>query len=243
MNERLLEMKNISVHYGGIFALRSVDMDLRRGEIAALMGPNGAGKSTILKVIFGLVPFSSGEILWKGKPLKPSPFQSVQMGMGYVPQGRRVFSRLSVLENLEIAGYIIREKRELLRRIEEVLTIFPVLKERLHDSAGKLSGGQQQMLALGRGLMVEPELLLLDEPTLGLAPKIVHEIFEKIREIHQRKKTTILIVEHNISSLLKIVQRAYVLQNGSIIAQGDSKKLREERVVERVLLGQDLTKT
>lgn len=235
--EILLQLKNISVHYGGVKALDGVNLELDEGEIVALMGPNGAGKSTILKVIFGLVPLVSGKILWHKKEIKPITYEVVQMGIAFVPQGRRVFSHLTVEENLEIGGFIVANKKELKRRIEEVLDIFPVLKRKLKLKAGILSGGEQQMLALARGLMVDPKILLLDEPSLGLAPKVVKEVFNKIKEINERHKTTILVVEHNIKSLLNIVDRGYILDKGKIVAQATANELRESDILQKVFMG------
>lgn len=235
--EILLQLKNISVHYGGVKALDSVNLDLDEGEIVALMGPNGAGKSTILKVIFGLVPLHSGKILWHQKEITPIAYEVVQMGIAFVPQGRRVFSNLTIAENLEIGGFIVDNKKELKRRIEEVLDIFPVLKRKLKLKAGSLSGGEQQMLALARALMIDPKILLLDEPSLGLAPKVVKEVFNKIKEINERHKTTILVVEHNIKSLLDIVHRGYILDKGKIVFQATSNELRQSDILEKVFMG------
>ncbi|BCX15679.1 MAG: ABC transporter ATP-binding protein [Candidatus Parcubacteria bacterium] len=235
--EILLQLKNISVHYGGVKALDGVNLELDEGEIVALMGPNGAGKSTILKVIFGLVPLHSGKILWHQKEITPITYEVVQMGIAFVPQGRRVFSNLTIAENLEIGGFIVDNKKELKRRIEEVLDIFPVLKRKLKLKAGSLSGGEQQMLALARALMIDPKILLLDEPSLGLAPKVVKEVFNKIKEINERHKTTILVVEHNIKSLLDIVHRGYILDKGKIVFQATSNELRQSDILEKVFMG------
>lgn len=237
MKEPLLQLNNIHVHYGGVKALDGVSVSIIEGEIIALMGPNGAGKSTILKVIFGLAPISSGEVMWEGQKFKPISHEVVERGIAFVPQGRRVFTHLTVLENLEIGGFNIRSGIERQERINNVLDLFPALKAKLKAKSGTLSGGQQQMLAIARGLMTDPKLLLLDEPSLGLAPKIVKEVFAKIKEINERRKTAIFIVEHNLKSLLEITSRAYVLDKGKIFAEGDPKKLIEEKVLEKVLLG------
>ncbi len=233
----LLQLKNISVHYGGVKALNDVSLHLDAGEIVALMGPNGAGKSTILKAIFGLVPTEHGMIMLEGQKITPVPYQIVHAGIAFVPQGRRVFTHLTVEENLEMGGFAVKDKIELKRRMNEILETFPALKTKLKAKSGSLSGGQQQMLALARGLMIEPKILLLDEPSLGLAPKIVKEVFEKIAEINQHHKTAILIVEHNIKSLLQITHRAYVLDKGRVVAEGPSTKLMNSDILEQVFLG------
>ncbi|MFA5126902.1 MAG: ABC transporter ATP-binding protein [Patescibacteria group bacterium] len=235
--EILLQINNVSVHYGGVIALDGVDILLNEGEIVALMGPNGAGKSTILKTIFGLGPIHSGEILWCEKEIIPVPYEVVKRGISFVPQGRRVFSHLTVEENLEIGGFIINDRKKLKIRITEVMEIFPILKQKHKSQAGTLSGGQQQMLALARGLMTKPKVLLLDEPSLGLAPKIVKEVFAKIKEINEKHKTAFLIVEHNIKSLLDIASRGYVLDKGSVVAEESSQKILKSGILEKVFVG------
>lgn len=238
--EILLKLEDIHVHYGGVKALDGLSLSLDEGEVIALMGPNGAGKSTILKTIFGLAPIHSGKVFWHEREIKPVSHEVVGKGIAFVPQGRRVFKDLTVLENLEIGGWAVKNKAELKGRIQEVLDIFPALKPKLKAKSGALSGGQQQMLALARGLMNEPNVLLLDEPSLGLAPKIVKEVFEKIREINQRRKTAIMIVEHNIKSVLDIVDRAYVLDKGKVVVQDTPRKLLEKDILEKVFLGKAL---
>jgi branched-chain amino acid transport system ATP-binding protein len=233
----LLQLKNIYVHYGGVKALNSADIQVDKGEVVALMGPNGAGKSTILKAIFGLAPIESGEVIWEGNEIKLKPFEVVELGISFVPQGRRVFKNLSVYENIEIGGHAIKNKRVLKERIEEVLDIFPALKEKLGQKSGQLSGGQQQMVALARGLVTDPKLLLLDEPSLGLAPKIVKEVFAKIKEINERKGTAIIVVEHNIKSLLEIAGRAYVLDKGKVVSEGAGKDFINSDILEKVFMG------
>ena len=235
--ETLLELKNIHVHYGGVKALDGASVSIDEGEIVALMGPNGAGKSTILKAIFGLAPIDSGEVLWEGHAFKPVSYEVVERGVSFVPQGRRVFHHLTVLENLEIGGFNVRSVAERKERITNVLDLFPALKSKLKAKSGTLSGGQQQMLAIARGLMPDPKVLLLDEPSLGLAPKIVKEVFEKIREINERRRTAIFVVEHNLKSLLEITKRAYVLDKGKIYAEGDPKEIIEKGILEKVFLG------
>lgn len=238
MKEILLQLKDIHVHYGGVKALDGASVNIDEGEIIALMGPNGAGKSTILKTIFGLATIDSGEVLWHETPIKPIPHEIVHRGISFVPQGRRVFSHLTVEENLEIGGFIVEDKNELKRRIEEAMDFFPILKQKRRAAAGTLSGGQQQMLAIARGLMTDPKVLLLDEPSLGLSPKIVKEVFAKIWEINEMHRTSIMIVEHNIRSILEIAHRAYVLDKGKIIKHGAPSEITNSNVLKKVFLGE-----
>jgi branched-chain amino acid transport system ATP-binding protein len=235
--EQILELKNISVHYGGVRALTDVNVHVSKGEMVALMGPNGAGKSTALKAVFGLAPISSGEILWHGAPVKPVSYEMVERGISFVPQGRRVFMHLTVEENLEMGGITVRDKKELRRRIEEAMDIFPVLRHKRKKSSGHLSGGEQQMVALARGIITDPKVLLLDEPSLGLAPKVVKEVFAKIKEINERQGMAIVIVEHNIKSLLEIIHRAYILDKGRVVREGDPVELQRNDILEKVFLG------
>lgn len=235
--ETLLQLQNVSVHYGGVKALDGVDIEIDEGEVVALMGPNGAGKSTVLKAIFGLVTLDGGSVCWHEKPIVPMPHHMVERGITFVPQGRRVFSHLTVEENLEMGGFTVRDKRELARRTEEVIETFPKLKQKRAMRSGALSGGEQQMLALARGLMTDPKVLLLDEPSLGLAPKIVREVFEAIQDINKRHGTAVLIVEHNLVSLLTIAGRGYILDKGRVVAASSSEKLRGGDVLEKILLG------
>lgn len=254
--ETLLKLKGIHVHYGGVKALDGATIAIDEGEIVALMGPNGAGKSTVLKAIFGLAPIESGQVFWEGQSFIPVSHEVVRRGVSFVPQGRRVFRHLTVFENLEIGGFTLtatspdsgsnssatksggRAVRNLrTERIDNVLEIFPALKLKLKSKSGSLSGGQQQMLAIARGLMTDPKILLLDEPSLGLAPKIVKEVFAKIKEINQRRKTAIVVVEHNLKSLLEITDRAYVLDKGKVAAEGKPQELISAGVLEKVFLG------
>ena len=235
--EQLLRLENVSVRYGGVHALDGASVSLDEGEIVALMGPNGAGKSTILKTIFGLVSLSHGKVLWHEKHIKPVPHEMVAEGIAFVPQGRRVFRHLTVRENLEIGGFVVRNKRLLQERIQEMLEIFPALRAKLKAKSGTLSGGQQQMLAIARALITRPSVLLLDEPSLGLAPKIVKEVFAKIKEINERHKTAIFVVEHNLKSLLHIVDRAYVLDKGVVVAEDKPRALLSSGILEKVFLG------
>lgn len=235
--ETLLKLNNIHVHYGGVKALDGASVSIDEGEVVALMGPNGAGKSTILKTIFGLAPIESGNVAWEGREFTPISHEVVHRGISFVPQGRRVFRHLSVYENIELGGWGITSSSERKERMESVLDIFPALREKLHAKSGTLSGGQQQMLAIARGLMTDPKLLLLDEPSLGLAPKIVKEVFAKIREINERRKTAIVVVEHNLKSLLEITSRAYILAKGKVVAHGEPKELVGTGILEKVFLG------
>lgn len=235
--ETLLQLKNISVKYGGVQALNKAHVAIDEGEIVAIMGPNGAGKSTILKTIFGLAPISSGQVLWHNQRIKPVPHEMVKRGISFVPQGRRVFTSLTVKENLEIGGFIIKDKNEIERRIQETVEIFPDLRKKLTSKSGNLSGGQQQMLAIARGLMVDPKVLLLDEPSLGLAPKLVKEVFTKIKEINERRKTAIVVVEHNLKSLLNVASRAYILDKGRIVNESAAQKLLNSNTLQNILLG------
>jgi len=236
-DEPLLELENISVRYGGVHALEGVSVSVALGEIVALMGPNGAGKSTVLKAIFGAAPVAHGKILWQGEEIRLAPHELAAMGISFVPQGRRVFPGMSVEENLEVGGVAVKEKHDLPRRIREAIDFFPVLKEKRRKSAWTLSGGEQQMLAIARGLITEPRLLLLDEPSLGLSPKFVKEIFAKIQEINERLGTTIIIVEHNVKSILALVTRAYIFDKGRVAAEGEPHALIESGTLEKVFLG------
>lgn len=235
--EVLLELKDIKVYYGGVKALDGASVSIDEGEIVALMGPNGAGKSTILKAIFGLAPIESGVVLWEGKEFVPVSYEVVERGICFVPQGRRVFKELSVYENIEIGGYTIKNSKFRKERISNVLELFPALKSKINEKSGNLSGGQQQMVAIARGLMTDPKVLLLDEPSLGLAPKIVKEVFNKIKEINERRKMAIVVVEHNLKSLLEITDRAYVLDKGKVYTEGKPQDIISSGVLEKVFLG------
>jgi len=233
----LLELENVHVQYGGVHALDGASVSIDEGEVVALVGPNGAGKSTILKAIFGLAPIKSGKVKWHGAAFAPVPHEVVGKGIAFVPQGRRVFTDLTVRENLEVGGYVVKDKKELARRIDEVMEFFPVLKSRQHAKSREFSGGQQQMLAIARGLITDPKVLLLDEPSLGLAPKIVKEVFTKIGEINEHHKTAIIIVEHNIKSLMEIAHRAYILDKGQVVMTGDAKGVADSTILEDVFMG------
>ena len=233
----LLELIDISVHYGAVVALDRVSVGVEKGEVVALMGPNGAGKSTVLKAVMGLAPVVGGSVRWRESPLAAATHEIVQEGISFVPQGRRVFTHLSIEENLEMGCLHLDDRTEKESRLESVMELFPVLRQKRRDMASQMSGGQQQMLALGRGLMAAPEVLLLDEPTLGLAPIVVTEVFQKISEISRSFQTTILIVEHNIKGVLGIVDRAYVLDKGTVAHNGTPQSIRESNILAEVFLG------
>ena len=234
--EQLLKLENVSVNFGGVQALKDVSLSFDEGEIITVMGPNGAGKSTVLKTIFGLVKNSQGKVLWHEQEIKPVPHEVVKMGISFVPQGRRVFRYLTVLENLELGGVTIKNRTILKERIAEVLELFPALKLKLKEKTGNLSGGQQQMVAIARGLITDPKILLLDEPSLGLAPKVVGEIFQKIKEINEKRKMTIVVVEHNLKSLLPITNRAYILDKGKLVHTGVGAEILKDNILEKVYL-------
>ncbi len=233
----LLELKDISVRYGAVSALEAVSLGVEKGEVVAVMGPNGAGKSTVLKAIMGLAPVVGGEVYWREGLLAATTHEIVKEGLAFVPQGRRVFTHLTIQENLEMGCLYLNDRAERERRLDSVMELFPVLHGKRRDPASQMSGGQQQMLALGRGLMASPEMLLLDEPTLGLAPIVVKEVFEKVSEISERLRTTILVVEHNIKGVLNIVDRAYVLDKGSVVFEGTPESVRETDILAQVFLG------
>ncbi len=235
--KRILELVDVSVHYGAVIALSEASLGVDRGEVVAVMGPNGAGKSTVLKAIMRLAPVVGGEVYWRQNLLQAETHEIVKEGIAFVPQGRRVFTHLTIEENLEMGCLYMNDKAEKRRRMDGVMDLFPILHEKRRDYASQMSGGQQQMLALGRGLMANPDVLLLDEPTLGLAPIIVKEVFEKVSEISDRLGTTILVVEHNIKGVLNIVDRAYVLDKGRVVHDGTPQSVRETDILTRVFLG------
>ena len=233
----LLEIHDASVHYGGIAALRGISLRVEEGEIVALLGSNGAGKTTTLRAISGLVRPSSGEIFFSGANLrKLSPDAVVRAGIGHAPEGRRIFSRMTVRENLELGAYTVRSAAQVSERTAYVLEAFPRLRERFAQKAGTLSGGEQQMLAIGRALMSGPRLLMLDEPSLGLSPVLVQTIFRVIAEIHARG-TTVLLVEQNAYQALRIATRGYVLENGAVRFEGSGAALLANPAVAEAYLG------
>lgn len=231
-----IELHNGSVRYGGVHALTEVSVSIGEGEIVALMGPNGAGKSTVLKALFGLAPLSGGEVRLGGARIHPIAHEMVKRGISYVPQGRQIFKGLTVYENLELGGYAIADKKLVNKNINEVLELFPALREKLYKDAGSLSGGQQQMLTIARGLISNPRVLLLDEPSLGLSPKIVKEVFELVANIRTQKNISIVIVEHSIESVLGIADRAYVLAYGKVVLTGNAKEVGNRESLQKVFL-------
>jgi branched-chain amino acid transport system ATP-binding protein len=233
----LLNLEDLNVHYGAIWALKGVNLTVGEGEIVSLIGANGAGKSTTLRAISGVVKASSGGISFQGEDITKVPAHDiVKKGIAQVPEGRRVFANLSVLENLELGAYIRRDTKGIKRDLDDVLERFPRLKERIGQVAGTLSGGEQQMLAIGRALMTRPKLMLLDEPSMGLAPLLVKEIFSIIREINE-EGTTILLVEQNARMALQVASRAYVLETGRIVLDGSAKELAMNEDVKKAYLG------
>ena len=233
----MLEVKNLSVHYGMIQAVRNVYFKVNEGEIVSLIGANGAGKSTILKTLSGLIHPSEGEIVYLGENIaSTSAKKIVEKGLVQVPEGRHVFPGLTVKENLELGAFLRKDKEEIQKDMEAVFERFPILKERKDQDAQTLSGGEQQMLAMGRALMSRPKLLLLDEPSMGLAPIFIREIFKIIQEI-QKTGTTVLLIEQNAKMALSISNRAYVLETGSVVLSGTGQELLESDEIQKAYLG------
>ena len=222
MEERtpILSVKDLVVNYGAIQALKGASLDVYAGEIVAVIGANGAGKSTMMNAIMGDVPRASGEILLDGRPLPHKSYQVVSAGISLSPEGRKVFAPLTVLENLDMGAFPLSDRSQIENQKEEVFQLFPRLLERKNQYAGTLSGGEQQMLAIGRALMAKPRVLLLDEPSLGLAPIIINEIFKELTEVNRQLGMTILIVEQNARKALQLSHRAYVIQTGKIMMDG-----------------------
>jgi len=234
----MLEIKNLTVSYGAINALHGISLSVQAGAIVTLIGSNGAGKTTTLKSVSGLLKPVTGEILYEGKNIAGlAPHEVVKRGLCHVPEGRMIFANLTVRENLQMGAYLQKDKAAIQKELEYVFTIFPRLKERLTQVAGTLSGGEQQMLAIGRALMGRPKFLMLDEPSLGLAPLLVKTIFEKIVEINRERGLTILLVEQNANRALEISSFGYVLETGKITVQGDSASLRQNAQVRNAYLG------
>ena len=236
-SQPLLQVKDLCVYYGVIQALRGISFEVNRGEIVTLLGANGAGKTTTMQSIMGLVPARSGQVLFDGKDITKTPCHKiVHLGMTQVPEGRRVFSELTVYENLLMGAYTEKEKKKLKQGLEEIYTWFPRLKERQNQVAGTLSGGEQQMLAMGRAMMSRPTLLMLDEPSMGLSPLLVDQVFDIIKTFHQNG-TTVLLVEQNAGKSLAISDRAYVLETGSIVLSGTGEELLRSDDVKKAYLG------
>lgn len=233
----LLEVKDLQVFYGVIQALKGISFSVEKGEIVTLIGANGAGKTTTMQSIMGLIPARSGEIFYNGQLINKVPTHKiVHLGMTQVPEGRRIFQELTVYENLMMGAYTNRSKEKIKKDLAWIYSLFPRLKERRKQIAGTLSGGEQQMLAMGRALMSRPELLMLDEPSMGLSPLLVDQVFSIIKEIH-KEGTTILLVEQNAGKSLAISDRGYVLENGSIAYSGTGKELMESDEVKKAYLG------
>lgn len=234
----MLEVKNLQVYYGVIQAIKGVSFKVEEGEIIALIGANGAGKTTILQTITGLISAKHGEIIYDGVDLqKIHPYKIVSMGLAHVPEGRRVFSQLTVYENLLMGAYTRSDKDEIEETLQHVFERFPRLKERKNQMAGTLSGGEQQMLAMGRALMSKPKIILMDEPSMGLSPILVEEVFDIIKSIN-KSGTTVLLVEQNAKKALSIANRAYVLETGRIVLEGDAKELMNNESVKKAYLGE-----
>ncbi len=234
----MLEIKDLNVYYGAIHALKGISLKVEEGEIVTLIGANGAGKSTCLKTISGLLRAKTGDIVFAGKSIKDVAAHKIaEMGIAHIPEGRRVFSNMTVLENLELGAYSRTDKQGIEEDMQKVFKRFPRLLERKSQLAGTLSGGEQQMLSMGRGLMVRPKILLLDEPSMGLAPLLVREIFDIIKEINGAG-TTVLLVEQNAHMALSIAKRAYVLETGRITLEGPAQELRENPHVKKAYLGE-----
>lgn len=234
----LLELRNVNAFYGNIHALKDITLSVEEGEIATLIGANGAGKSTTLMTICGIVPARSGSVNFEGKEIaKVDPHRIVGMGISQVPEGRRIFPQLTVKENLEMGAFLRADKDRVKTDLEEVFSLFPRLAERRMQAGGTLSGGEQQMLAISRALMARPRVLLLDEPSLGLAPLIVQHIFEIIKRINEERKTTIFLVEQNANMALKIAHKGYVLQNGAIRMSDSAQALLANEEVRKAYLG------
>ena len=234
----MLKIDKINLYYGVIHALKDISLEVKQGEIVTLIGANGAGKTSTLRAISGLEPIKSGTITFKNMELNKVPANKiVSLGLSHVPEGRRVFPQLSVLENLELGAYLRNDKAGIKQDMEMVFSKFPRLKERIKQQAGTLSGGEQQMLAIGRALMNRPEMLILDEPSMGLAPLVVKDIFDTIVEIN-KTGTTILLVEQNANMALAIAHRAYVLETGKIVKSGDAKELLNDDSIRSAYLGE-----
>ncbi len=234
----MLTIKDLSVSYGAIHAIHNVSMEVKDGEIVSLIGANGAGKTTILHTITGLKKANSGSILYDGTDLqKMDPSKIIQLKMAHVPEGRHIFPDMTVVENLEMGAFIIKNKDEIKQKEKEIFERFPRLKERRKQLAGTLSGGEQQMLAVGRALMSSPKMLLMDEPSMGLSPLLVKDIFNIIKEVH-KQGITVLLVEQNANMALAISDRAYVLETGNITITGNARELLNDERVKKAYLGQ-----
>lgn len=236
----LLEVNNLDVYYGGIHALQHLSMHINDGEIISIIGSNGAGKSTLLRTIAGDKEFKSGQISFRGMPLPSASHAVVARGISLVPEGRRIFPNLTVRENLNVGAHIRNDGKAAIQEdFEDVLQLFPRLRERINQMSGTLSGGEQQMLAVGRALMARPTLLCMDEPSLGLAPIIIDELFDKIVQLNEKRGQTILIVEQNAFLALEVAKRAYILKTGQLIREDTAENLLHDPTVQQEYLGAD----
>ena len=233
----MLEIRDLNVYYGGIHALKGISLEVEEGQIVSMIGSNGAGKSSMMNAISGLVKYKSGEILYKGQPLPTAANKVVQLGVCQVPEGRLIFANLTVYENLKVGAYLRSDKDGIERDLKRVYEIFPRLEERKNQIAGTLSGGEQQMLAMGRALMSKPRILLLDEPSMGLSPLFVGEIFKIIEEV-SKAGTTVLLVEQNAKKALSIADRGYVLETGKIVKTGKAADLLNDDSIKKAYLGE-----
>lgn len=234
----MLRVNGVSTYYGNIQALKNISMEVAEGEIITLIGANGAGKTTTLMSISGLVPPRHGEIVFRGKPIQGmAPEKIVVLGISQVPEGRRIFPYLTVAENIDMGAFLRKDKDNIRKDISYIWDLFPILSKRRHQAGGTLSGGEQQMLAISRALMARPKLLLLDEPSLGLAPLIVRQIFEIIKKINAENTTTIFLVEQNANLALKVAHRGYVMENGAITMSDSASNLLSNEAVKKAYLG------
>jgi len=234
----MLDIRNVETSYGNIRALKGVSFSVAEGEIITLIGANGAGKSTALMTICGVVSARSGDIIFQGKSIRSlEPNVIVSLGISQVPEGRRIFPMMTVAENLDMGAFLRKDRAGIESDLEHVFTLFPILKKRIHQAGGTLSGGEQQMLAISRALMARPRLLLLDEPSLGLAPLVVQQIFGMIQKINSENRVTILLVEQNAFMALKIAHRGYVMENGTITMEGAAAELLSDERIKKAYLG------
>lgn len=234
----MLEIRDLEVYYGMIQAIKGISFDVNEGEVIALIGANGAGKTTTLHTITGLLPAKAGSITFEGQDITKIPgYKIVSKGMAHVPEGRRVFAQLSVLQNLHMGAYTRKDKNEIEETLKQIYKRFPRLEERQNQMAGTLSGGEQQMLAMGRALMSHPKIILMDEPSMGLSPIFVNEIFDIIKEV-SADKTTVLLVEQNAKKALSIADRAYVLETGNIVLEGNARDLLNDDSIKKAYLGE-----
>jgi branched-chain amino acid transport system ATP-binding protein len=234
----LLKVTGLKVSYGGIQAVKGVDFEVCEGELVSLIGSNGAGKTTTMKAVTGTLPIAGGDIEYLGKSIKgQGPWDLVKQGLAMVPEGRGVFTRMTIIENLKMGAYIRNDKAEILADIDKIFTIFPRLKERRDQLSGTMSGGEQQMLAMGRALMSRPKVLLLDEPSMGLSPIMVDKIFEVVRDVYAQG-VTVLLVEQNASRALSIANRGYVMESGLVTMTGDAKEMLKDPKVRAAYLGE-----